>query len=141
MIGKMLAVGSLMMGLSLGGVAVAQHEGHAHGTKEKTSAHEVQKDTNVTIQGHVIDIVCYTRHAAVGEKHLKCATTCAQVGIPVGILEEGTGEVFLVFPPGHKNPNEAMMPYLEKDVTVIGTVHRKGGIKGVTIQEIVERKG
>ena len=105
--------------------------GHDHPEK-------VEKETDVTIQGHVIDIVCYTRHAAIGEKHLKCATTCANAGIPMGILEDGSDEIFLVFPPGHKNPNEQLMAFLEKDVTVKGTVHRKGGIKGITIQKITE---
>ena len=117
--------------------AHAQHEGHSQSKAHE--AHEVQKESNVTIQGHVIDIVCYTRHASVGEKHLKCATTCAEAGIPMGILEDGTGEIFMIFPPGHKNPNEKVMTFLEKDVTVTGTVHRKGGLKGITIAKIIAR--
>ena len=133
---------TVALGLGIGlvyGVAGAQHEGHAHGQVEKASAHDVQKDADVTIQGHVIDIVCYTRHAAIGEKHLACATTCANTGIPIGILEDKTGEIFLVFPAGHTNPNEKMMAFLEKDVTVKGMVHRKGGIKGITIADISVR--
>lgn len=97
-------------------------------------------ERDVTIQGHIIDIVCYTRHASIGEKHLKCATVCAEKGIPMGILEDKTGKIFMIFPPGHKDPNEKVMPFLEKDVTVTGTVHSKGGIKGTTIKEISERK-
>lgn len=110
----------------------AQHA-HDHGNKAQTVK-------NSEIKGHVIDIVCYTRHAAIGEKHLKCATTCAKTGIPMGILEDGTNEIYLVFPPGHKNPNDQLMAFLEKDVTVKGTVHHKGGIKGITISSITERK-
>lgn len=115
-------------------VVGAQHADHAHG-------HDAKPERGVTIKGHVIDIVCYTRHAAIGEKHLKCATTCAKTGIPMGILEDGTNEIYLVFPPGHQNPNEKLMPFLEKDVTVTGTVHRKGGLKGITISKITERAG
>ena len=109
------------------------HDGHAH-------SHKAEREQGAEIKGHVIDIVCYTRHSAIGEKHLKCATTCAQTGIPMGILEDGTNEIYLVFPPGHQNPNEQLMAFLEKDVLAKGTIHRKGGLKGITISSITERK-
>jgi hypothetical protein len=31
------------------------------------------------------------------------------------------------------------MAFLEKDVTVTGTIHRKGGLKGITISKITSR--
>ena len=116
-------------------VAAQDHDHSAHKAASKATT---EKDS--TIKGHVIDIVCYTRHAAIGEKHLKCATNCANTGIPMGILEDGTNEIYMIFPPGHKNPNEQVMAFLEKDVLVKGTIHRKGGLKGISISEIVERK-
>lgn len=138
-------VGSVVLTCGLlwiGSVAAQDHDHSAHGDHDmlkKAEADKAMIEKGVTIKGHVIDIVCYTRHAAIGEKHLKCASTCANVGIPMGILEAGTNEIFLVFPPGHKNPNDQLMAFLEKDVTVNGTVHRKGGLKGITITKIAER--
>lgn len=120
--------------LWVGSLAAQDHDHSAHKMPMKATT-----EKSVTIKGHVIDIVCYTRHSAIGAKHLKCATTCANTGIPMGILEDDTNEIYLVFPPGHTNPNDQVMAYLEKDVTVIGTVHRKGGLKGVTISSITER--
>ena len=141
----MKVVGSAVLACSLlwvGSVAAQDHDHSAHAAHEmpkKAASDKAMIEKDVTIKGHVIDIVCYTRHAAIGEKHLKCATTCATTGIPMGILEDGTNEIFLVFPPGHKNPNGQLMAFLEKDVTVSGTVHRKGGLKGITISKIAKR--
>ena len=139
---KRVCFGILVGSLFSVGLLVAQD--HDHSKHPDPSLHQDKAkaaiERDVTIQGHIIGIVCYTRHASIGEKHLKCATVCAETGIPMGLLEQETGEIFMIFPPGHKNPNEKVMAFLEKDVTVKGTVHRKGGLKGITISEITERK-
>ena len=139
---KSVGIGILVSGFLLVGGLVAQdhdHDHSAHKMEKKAPAEKATTEKGVKIEGHVIDIVCYTRHAAIGEKHLKCATTCANTGIPMGILQDQTNEIFLVFPPGHKNPNDQVMAFLEKDVTVTGTIHRKGGLKGITISKITSR--
>ena len=110
------------------------HEGEEHGQKAKVK-------TDVQLTGEVIDIVCYTRHNSRGPKHVKCAKSCAALGIPMGILEAKTGEIYMVFPKGHSDPNEKILPYIGNQVKVVGTVHEKGGIKGITIKEISEVEG
>ena len=112
------------------------HEGEEHGQK----AEKAKVKTGAQLTGEVIDIVCYTRHDSRGPKHIKCAKYCAGLGIPMGILEAKTGEIYMVFPKGHSDPNEKIMPYIGKQVKVEGTVHEKGGVKGVTIKEISEVK-
>ena len=133
---KRVCFGILVGSLFSVGLLVAQDHDHSMHQDEAKSA--IERD--VTIQGHVIDIACYTKMGMIGAKHTKCAEMCAQQGASIGIREDGTEEVFLVFSKSMGNPNEQVLAFLEKDVTVKGTVHRKGGLKGITISEITERK-
>ena len=124
------------IGLIFWGAPVSAETGHgehAHDT-------EMQKE-EARIVGEVIDVVCYVRMDARGEKHIKCAEYCAQLGIPLGILEEKTGQIYLVFPEGHGNPNEKAVPFIGKKVEVVGKINTKGGLKGITVKKISEVKG
>ena len=97
---------------------------HGHGGEE------------VTITGEVIGTVCYVRHDAKGEKHKTCALACAKQGIPLGLLEDGTEKVYLAFPKGHGDPNEAFVDYIADHVKVTGVVSTKGGLTGIEVKKI-----
>src|SRR5215470_19767385 len=86
--------------------------------------------SDVTITGTVVDTGCYLSHDTKGEKHIKCATTCANAGVPLAILDESSGTVYLPVAMDHKNQNAKLMPFIEKKVKVSGTLVEKGGVKG-----------
>ena len=65
-------------------------------------AAEEEIDTR-TVTGEIIDITCYFRHDSRGEKHVKCATYCVNLGMPLGLLEDETSKVYLIIPPGHED--------------------------------------
>ena len=88
----------------------------------------------------MIGIVCYTRMDTKGTDHIPCAKYCTEEGSPLGLLDATTGQVYVLFPPGHGNPAEKVMAYIGKQVEVTGTVHIRGGLKGLTPVKISEVK-
>src|SRR3990172_6023692 len=52
----------------------------------------------VTVKGEIVDTYCYALMGAKGESHRQCAIDCIKVGIPAGLLEEGTGKVYVLLP-------------------------------------------
>jgi type 1 fimbria pilin len=47
----------------------------------------------VTVTGEVIDSACYIKSGARGESHRTCAQKCGDAGIPLAVVEDGTGNV------------------------------------------------
>ncbi len=88
------------------------------------------KAKDVTIKGEIIDVKCYLggMMGGKGPQHEECAIACVKGGLPVGILDEKTGDVYTIVPAkGMKGANEALLPYVAKTVTVKGKVIEKGG--------------
>ena len=107
--------------------AWAQHD---HGDKGK----------DVTMTSLVVDTGCYMSHNSKGGKHTNCATACAKAGVPLALLDESTGTLYLPVATDHKNQNEKLMPFIEKKVKVTGSIVEKGGIKGFALKAIEESK-
>jgi len=91
----------------------------------------------VTINGQVVDIACFIGHGTNGAKHAKCAETCARAGNPLAIYDAAAGQVYIPVSMNHKNPNEKLMPFIEKKVKVTGTLLEKSGVKGIAIEQVV----
>ena len=99
--------------------------------------HEPKPTKKTTVVGHIVGTACYMGHESKGEEHLACATECAKAGIPLAILESGTGKLYLPLATDHhSSANKQLMPYIEKDVRVSGTVVEKGGLKAIVIEKI-----
>ncbi len=93
-----------------------------------------------TIKGEVVDVSCYVAMGAKGEDHKTCALNCLKAGEPAGIVEEKTGDIYLVVnTEDHAvNPSQKVMPYVAKKVEATGTVNEKGGVKTIDIKDIKE---
>jgi hypothetical protein len=119
---------SILFALLAGtGFAVAQH---AHGDNGK----------EVTMTTLVVDTGCYMSHSSNGEKHATCASACAKAGVPLALLDEASGTLYLPVATDHKNQNEKLTTFIEKKVEVTGTVIEKGGVKGFAIKSVVAAK-
>src|SRR5262245_30112591 len=82
------------------------------------------------ITGELVDSSCYIKSRAKGEKHAQCAVECAKAGIPLALLEDGTDKViWLTGAKDMSNPNEALIPYAGKKVTLTGKWFERGGAK------------
>lgn len=117
-------LGTLALAISTAaGVYAWQQHAHDHGDTKATQ-----------ITGQVVDIACFVGHNSSGEKHAKCAEACARAGNPLAIFDGK--QIYLPVSMNHKNPNEKLMPFIEKKVKVTGTVLEKGGIKGIAIDKV-----
>ena len=120
-------VTSLSAGLILSPGAFA-HEDHE---KEKLSA-----ESEKTLTGEIIDLMCYADHKSAGEKHASCAATCIKGGGPVAILSDG--KAYLVV--GDHNPlNDVLAEYAGKTITLKGKLASNGGIPLLENAEIVKK--
>ncbi len=91
----------------------------------------------VTVKGEVIDTYCYALMGAKGESHRQCAIDCVKAGIPAGLLEEGTGKVYVLLP----NKDKAGLPKgvidkLGRMATITGKTYASGGSNFLTVESI-----
>ena len=85
---------------------------------------------NVSVTGEVIDSACYIKSGARGESHRGCAQKCADAGIPLALIEDGTGTVvWLASVDDMETPNAKLRPFAGRRVTVTGTWAERGGAK------------
>lgn len=93
-----------------------------------------------TIKGEVIDVSCYVSHGAKGESHKDCTIGCIKAGQPAGILEEGTGKVYVAAKEDDHmtSPGLQLVPYAAKMVEVQGVIHERGGVATIDVRKIME---
>jgi len=94
----------------------------------------------VTITGEVVDAWCYssqTMGPGRGEAHKACALACSYGGITMGILEDGTNNLYVAAKyKGYKGCNELLIPYVAQKVTVKGYVADLGGNRMLRIESV-----
>jgi len=87
------------------------------------------------VTGEVIDTFCYATAGARGESHRQCAMDCAKAGIPLGLLEDGTNQVYVLLPPKNKEPvPKALINKCARKVTITGKVYAVGGGQFLTVE-------
>jgi hypothetical protein len=105
---------------------------HEHEQGKEDSGTESDK----TITGEVVDLMCYIDHNAVGDKHAACASKCIKGGGPVGIATES--KTYLIVG-AHKPMNDQLAEYAGKTITVKGKVAERGGLAMIENAEIVKK--
>ena len=108
--------------------AQGEHEhDHAHGKG-------VQE---VAIKGELVDSLCYVAMAAKGAGHKQCAMDCAKAGIPISMLEDGTGKLYTVLPKKDKTSYPAdVINKMGETVTLKGDLYENGGQRYVTVESV-----
>ena len=91
----------------------------------------------VTVKGEVIDTYCYALMGAKGESHRQCAIDCVKAGIPAGLLEEGTGKVYVLLPSKDKTGlPKGVMDKMGRVASITGKVYASGGSQFLTVESI-----
>lgn len=101
-------------------------------------AQDERKD-EITLKGEVIDLACYMKNkdAGKGPDHKECAVKCAKNGVPLGLLEDGTGTVYYTVKMKNKNnANDMMIPFVAEKVLIKGKIIERGGTKLLFIDMI-----
>lgn len=97
----------------------------------------VKAAETVTVKGEVIDTYCYALMGAKGESHRQCAIDCVKAGIPAGLLEEGTGKVYVLLPNKDKTGlPKGVIDKMGRMATVTGKVYTSGGSNFLTVESI-----
>jgi hypothetical protein len=92
---------------------------------------------SASITGELIETFCYASMGAKGESHRQCAISCVKKGIPAGILEDGTGKVYVLLPSKNDSPlPQSVIDNMAHKVTVTGKVYTTGGTQFLTVESI-----
>jgi hypothetical protein len=85
------------------------------------------EEPQVTVTGEVIDSACYIKSGARGESHRSCAQKCGDAGIPLALVEDGTGAViWIASVDDMETPNAKLRPFAGRRVTITGTWAERG---------------
>ena len=91
----------------------------------------------VTVTGEIVDSACYIKMGAQGEGHRECAQQCANAGIPLALLEEGTGNViWLAAKEDAKSANPLVRDHAGHRVQVTGEMSERGGAKLLVVESV-----
>jgi len=91
----------------------------------------------VTVRGEVVDSVCWIKNGARGADHRDCAQMCADGGIPLALLEEGTDElIWLASKQSMKGANEELKAHASHTVEITGEWAERDGTKILIIDSI-----
>ena len=108
----------------------------AQGEHEHDHAHEMGVQ-EVTIKGELVDSLCYVAMNAKGAGHKQCAIDCAKAGIPISILEDGTGKLYTVLPKEDKTGYpESVIAKMGEQVTLKGDLYENGGNRYVAVESV-----
>ncbi len=102
--------------------------------KEAPAKAEKKEAGSTTIQGELVDLACYLEHGGHGEKHKACATTCAQNGLPIGLLDKH-GKLYLVIG-DHKPMNSQLADKMGDTVKATGKVSTRNGMKLLEVSSV-----
>ena len=97
----------------------------------------MEKGNDVTIKGELVDSLCYVAMASKGAGHKQCAMDCAKAGIPISIVEDGTGKLYTVLPKTDKTGYPAnVISKMGDKVTLKGDLYENGGNKYVAVESV-----
>ncbi len=101
-------------------------------------------ESEVTVTGEVIDSSCYIKMGAKGMDHKECAMSCAKAGIPLALLEDKTGKVYILASNKEFESVRVKFQPLENfvahKVRVKGKIYEKGGQKLLEISSVEKVK-
>jgi len=91
----------------------------------------------VSVTGEVIDSFCYITMGAKGESHRECTQKCADAGIPLALLEDGSNKVIWLFAnEDMKTPSAMLRPHAGRKVVIEGEYAERGGTKILLVDSV-----
>src|SRR5262249_11386432 len=91
-----------------------------------------------TVTGEVVDLACYLAHpeTSKGAAHKKCAHTCANKGLPMGLLADDSQVCLPV--QDHDNPtgSATALDSAAETVRVEGRKGVQGGLNGIVVEPV-----
>ena len=98
------------------------------------------KGKSIAASGELIDMWCYYEGGDHGPSHKACATTCAKLGNPIGLLQK-SGQVYVLAGMQDHQPAKAVLvDHMGEIVTVKGTLVSKGGVNMLYVSKVTPQK-
>jgi hypothetical protein len=94
------------------------------------------KGDRITVTGEVVDMWCYLEGGDRGPAKKACATTCAKAGNPIGILDAKGSLYVAAGLKDHQPAHTLLIDKMSTDVTVTGTLVRKGGVQMIYVDTV-----
>ncbi len=86
-----------------------------------------------SLSGEILDMACFIPKGAKGPAHRKCALTCAEHGMPLGLLTDDN-EVYLLFPKhGKETAFDAVKKLAGSRAVLTGKASERMGIRGFEV--------
>jgi len=100
-----------------------------------------QNGKQITVVGEVVESQCYItglNGPGTGLSHKECALKCAKGGIPLSILEDKTGTLYLAgqSKKAMAGATELLLPFVAEKVKVTGRLFERGGMKMLLISKV-----
>ncbi len=92
---------------------------------------------SMKLTGEIVDTYCYALMEAKGEGHRTCGIACAEKGIPMALLENGSNKLYVLLPNKDKTSlPKTVMDKMGRQATVTGKVYSSGGSHFMTVEAI-----
>ena len=90
-----------------------------------------------TLQGEIVDPAAYVKTGTHGPETEDATYEAVDGGQTLALLEDGTSALYLLLAeePG-EDPNELAYDYVNRKVTVVGTLYERGGLHGIVATSI-----
>jgi len=87
------------------------------------------------VEGEILDMACYIPRAAKGPAHARCAKSCAENGMPLGVLTDDE-KVYLLFPKhGKEEAFEGVKKLAGERARLTGKSSEREGLLGFEVHE------
>lgn len=94
------------------------------------------KGEHITVSGEAVDLWCYLEGGDRGAAKKACATSCAKAGNAIGVID-AKGNLYLAAGLKDHQPAQALLvDRMNEQVTVTGTLVRKGGVQMIYIESV-----
>ena len=98
------------------------------------------KGKNITASGELVDMWCYYEGGDHGPSHKACATACAKLGNPIGLLRKNGQVYVLAGMQDHQPAKDVLANHMSEMVTVKGTLVSKGGVNMLYVSSVTAKK-
>lgn len=93
---------------------------------------------DTTVEGEILDLACYIGRGAKGPSHTRCAATCAEHGMPLGLLGKD-GKVYILYPKhGAEEGFDEVKTLAGQNAKLTGLVEDKDGLLGIEVHAAVK---
>jgi hypothetical protein len=92
------------------------------------------------VSGEVVSLYAYVAQGLRGAENRDAGVFQVEKrGLPIAIVEDGTGEIFVAVYKGPTSAAAKLAPFMGLEVNAQGPVFEKGGLKLIEIQVVAEQ--